>query len=60
MPPVTEECPSCALEVDRTAETCPYCGYEMPRQKRGLVWAAVAFALLLAWPLVRLLMDLVG
>lgn len=55
MPPVTEECPSCALEVDASAETCPYCGYEFPRQKRGLGWAALLFVLLMAWPVIRLL-----
>ena len=28
-----KECPSCAVEVDVTAEECPVCGYEFPQKK---------------------------
>jgi hypothetical protein len=52
------ECPSCALESDRTEhdKVCPYCGYEFPESSKGLVWTAWLFAvLLLIWPVMRLL-----
>ncbi|MFC2076473.1 zinc ribbon domain-containing protein [candidate division KSB1 bacterium] len=28
-----KECPSCAVDVDVTAEQCPVCGYEFPQKK---------------------------
>jgi uncharacterized paraquat-inducible protein A len=46
----TQECPSCAMEVDAKAETCPICGYELPKQKRStiiVVW--VLIFLMLVW-----------
>lgn len=49
------ECPSCALEAPDDAEVCPYCGYEFPRQKKSVMTMAVVMALLLAWPLFKLL-----
>ncbi|ARA93666.1 hypothetical protein AWN76_011160 [Rhodothermaceae bacterium RA] len=55
MPDATTECPSCALEIPADAETCPYCGYEIPRQKSSLKTAAILFALLLIWPLLKVL-----
>ena len=53
-----KECPSCALEVDATAEVCPYCEYECPKQRSSLKWAAILLALLLVWPVVNLIMRL--
>ena len=50
----TFECPSCALQAPKEAEECPYCGYEFPQQRRSLAWAAILMALLLAWPVIRL------
>lgn len=46
----TQECPSCAMDVDYKAETCPICGYEFPRQKKSTIVAVWLFIfLLLAW-----------
>lgn len=51
-----KECPSCGLEFeDEGAEECPYCGYEFPPEKPSLKWAALLMALLLAWPVFKLL-----
>lgn len=49
------ECPSCALDIEKDAETCPYCGYEIPVQKAGLNYIAVLAVLLLLWPLFKLI-----
>lgn len=49
------ECPSCALQIPADAEDCPYCGYEIPKQKTSTKTAAIIFALLLIWPLIKLL-----
>ena len=49
-----EECPSCALEVDRTQDVCPYCAYEFPRQTRSRTLMAWVMALLLLWPVFEL------
>lgn len=54
------ECPSCALPIDASADVCPYCGYDLPRQKSTLKYAAILFALLLLWPLIELLDRLLG
>ncbi len=54
------ECPSCALPIDSAADECPYCGYDLPRQKGSLKIAAIVFALLLLWPLMRLIDYLLG
>jgi len=57
------ECPSCALESDRSGhpETCPYCGYEFPEASKGLSWVAWLFViLLLIWPVSRLVTLLFG
>ncbi|RMH66170.1 MAG: zinc ribbon domain-containing protein [Bacteroidetes bacterium] len=43
------------MEIPADAETCPYCGYEIPRQKSSLKTAAILFALLLIWPLLKVL-----
>ena len=48
------ECPSCALEVDADAAICPYCGYEFPVQKRSVKVVAIVMALLLLWPVIKL------
>ena len=54
------ECPSCALPIDRDADVCPYCGYDLPRQKNSLKIAALVFALLLIWPIIKLIERLLG
>lgn len=48
------ECPSCALSIDAQADVCPYCGYDLPRTAFSIKAAAVAFALLMLWPLFEL------
>ena len=50
-----KECPSCALDVEADAEVCPYCNYEFPRQKSTVKTLAWLMALLLLWPLFKLL-----
>jgi len=50
-----EECPSCALEVERNIDVCPYCGYEFPRQAKSRLLMAWVMALLLIWPLFELI-----
>jgi hypothetical protein len=50
-----KECPSCALDVEAAAEVCPYCQYEFPRQRSTVKALAWLMALLLIWPLVKLL-----
>lgn len=45
------ECPSCALEGPSDATECPYCGYEFPPERKTSRAAAVAFVLLMLWPL---------
>jgi len=55
-----QECPSCALDIDDPVEVCPYCGYEFPRERSGLKAAAILMALLMAWPLIKLLQYLFG
>ena len=54
------ECPSCALDIEKDAETCPYCGYEVPQQKAGLNYIAILIVLLMLWPLFKLLTYLLG
>ena len=55
MADAVKECPSCALDVDSTAEVCPYCQYEFPVQKSSRKVMAWVMALLLAWPLYEVL-----
>ncbi len=50
-----QECPSCALDVESTAEVCPYCAYEFPRQSRSRTLMAWIMAVLLIWPLFELI-----
>jgi uncharacterized paraquat-inducible protein A len=59
-PTAMRECPSCALEFeDEQATECPYCGYEFPApQKTSYKLIAVLLALLLAWPILKLVMWL--
>jgi RNA polymerase subunit RPABC4/transcription elongation factor Spt4 len=45
----TRECPSCAMEVDKSAEICPVCGYEFPKQNKGVIimaWIMILLAIL--------------
>lgn len=53
-----KECPSCALNVEASAEECPYCGYEFPQHRSSLKYVAILLALLLAWPVIRLVIGL--
>ncbi len=48
------ECPSCALPIDAHADVCPYCGYDLPRTAPAIKAAAIAFVLLMLWPLFEL------
>jgi predicted amidophosphoribosyltransferase len=54
------ECPSCALPIDVEAEECPYCGYDLPRQKSSVRIVAIVMAILLIWPLIKLLQYVLG
>jgi hypothetical protein len=49
------ECPSCALESDGEEPKCPYCGYEFPVQKKNLNWIVLLYALLLLWPVLKVI-----
>ncbi len=54
------ECPSCALDIEKDAETCPFCGYEIPVQKPGLNYIAILVVFLLLWPLFKLITYFLG
>ncbi len=54
----TFECPSCALQAPKDAEECPYCGYEFPKQKTSVQTVAVIMALLLLYPVFKLVQYL--
>ena len=56
----TRECPSCALDAPKDAEICPYCGYEFPVQKTSVSAMAIVMALLLAWPVIKLIQYLLS
>lgn len=56
----TRECPSCALDVEATESVCPYCGYEFPVQRSSVKAVAVIMALLLLWPVIKLVQYLFG
>ena len=60
MAEVQKECPSCALDVDREATECPYCGYEFPVMRSSVKWVAIIMALLLLWPVIKLIQYLIG
>lgn len=49
------ECPACALESDAREEVCPFCGYEFPENRKSLPWFAWLFALLMLWPVFKIL-----
>lgn len=53
-------CPSCGLEVSGREETCPWCGYEFPVQRRSVGVVAIIMALLLIWPILKLIQYLVS
>ncbi len=36
-----KECPSCAMEVDRSEKECPFCHYEFPTGQGRLSWIAI-------------------
>jgi len=55
-----KECPGCAMPVPKDAKVCPYCGYEFPEQKSSLKWVAIAMAVLFAYPLIRLMLRILG
>ncbi|MEX1010572.1 MAG: hypothetical protein WDZ29_00770 [Balneolaceae bacterium] len=48
---IEEECPSCAMPVDRQRhEVCPVCGYEFPEEPRWQPWMAwLLILLMLLW-----------
>ncbi len=44
-----KECPSCAMEVDKTADECPYCHYEFGMSnsnRNGIVLIAIVLLLI--------------
>jgi len=41
----TKECPSCAMEVDKKADTCPICQFEFPKRNPLYQWLAILLAL---------------
>ena len=49
------ECPSCALEVAENEPMCPFCGYEFPVQKKSMNWFVLLYALLLLWPVLKVI-----
>ena len=53
-----KECPSCAMDIDKSAEECPICGYEFPKQRSYFKWVAVLLVILFLYPLIRLLLRL--
>ncbi len=53
-----KECPSCAVEIDKSAKECPICGYEFPKQRSIFKWVAIVLIVLFVYPLIRLLMSL--
>jgi hypothetical protein len=50
-----KECPSCAVDIDRSSEVCPICGYEFPVRKPLLTWTAVVLLILFIYPLFRMI-----
>lgn len=55
-----KECPSCALQVDASADVCPYCDYEFPQRSTGVKTMAWLFALLMLWPVIEVFLWLFG
>jgi len=51
----TRECPSCAIKSSRDEEVCPYCGYEFLELTASRKWVAWLMAILLIWPLIKLI-----
>lgn len=37
----TKECPSCAMEIDKSEKVCPICQYEFPLQPKAVQWVAI-------------------
>jgi len=54
-----KECPSCAVEVPRSAQVCPVCGYEFPRvpvaHRAVFLLVLIAFVLPLVLAVLRYL-----
>jgi len=49
------------MMIDADADVCPYCGYDLPpEQKSSVKIVAIVMALLLAYPLFKLLALLFG
>jgi len=44
------------MSIERGAERCPICGYEFPRQKSYVKYAALLLLIIFAWPLIKLIM----
>jgi len=55
-----QECPSCGVEIEKGHEVCPICGYEFPAGKSTVKWVAIIMVILFAWPLIKLLLRLLG
>jgi len=40
-----KECPSCAMEIDKSAKRCPICDYEFPGSNPINKWVAIFLVL---------------
>ena len=49
------ECPSCAMESEGGSALCPICGYEFPVQKKSMSWFVLLYALLMLWPVLKVI-----
>lgn len=47
-----KECPSCAMEIDKSAKSCPICGYEFPSIDIWLKMVALLLILLFLYMLI--------
>lgn len=45
MPSNTKECPSCAMEVEKSSKICPICAYEFPQRSPVYQWVAILLAI---------------
>ena len=42
-----KECPSCAMEIDRSEKTCPICQYEFPTVSKTNQWVALGLIVMI-------------
>ncbi|WP_416868183.1 MAG: zinc ribbon domain-containing protein [Imperialibacter sp.] len=41
-----KECPSCAMDVDRSSKVCPFCGHKFEQYSPVVKWTAIFLVLL--------------